>query len=64
MSFGFSVGDFLAVAELAWTLYHKCYKVARGAPEEFRLLLGEISNLSNSLRILNDEVHDPDSVLV
>jgi hypothetical protein len=64
MSFGFSVGDILAAGSLAWTLYNNCYKVARGAPEEFRLLLGEISNVSNSLRLLNDEIHNPDSVLV
>lgn len=64
MSFGFSVGDFLAAGELAWKLYQKCYKVARGAPKEFQLLLGEISTLSNSLKILQEDALDPGSVLV
>lgn len=64
MSFGFSVGDFLAAGELAWKLYQKCYKVAREAPKEFQLLLGEISTLSNSLKILQEDALDPDSVLV
>lgn len=64
MSFGFSVGDFLAAGGLAWKLYQKCYKVARGAPKEFQLLLGEISTLSHSLEILQGDAIDPDSVLV
>jgi len=64
MSFGFSVGDFLAAGELAWKLYQKCYKVARGAPKEFQLLVGEISTLSNSLKMLQEDILDPDSVLV
>ena len=45
-------------------LYRDCYKVARGAPQEFQLLLGEISTLSNSLNILQEEVKDPTSTLV
>ena len=45
-------------------LYRDCYKIARGAPQEFRLLLGEISTLSNSLNILQEEVKDPNSTLV
>lgn len=38
--------------------------VARGAPQEFQLLLGEVSTLRNSLTILQDEVKNPDSTLV
>ena len=45
-------------------LYRDCYKIARGAPQEFQLLLGEISTLSNSLNILQEEVKDPTSTLV
>ena len=33
-------------------------------PQEFQLLLGEISNLSNSLSILQEEVKSPGSTLV
>ncbi|KAH0544335.1 hypothetical protein FGG08_001476 [Glutinoglossum americanum] len=63
MSFGFAIGDFITVGQLAWTLYRDCYTVARGAPQEFQLLLGEISTLSNSLKILQEEVINPDSIL-
>ena len=31
MSFGFSVGDFLAVGNLAWTVYQSC----KGLTKEF-----------------------------
>ena len=64
MSFGFSAGDFLEVGHLAWRLYRDCYKVARGAPQEFQLLVAEISTLSNSLTILQEEVKDPESTIV
>jgi hypothetical protein len=64
MSFGFAAGDFLAAGQLAWTLYRDCYMVSRGAPQEFQLLLKEIQTLSGSLNILQDEVKDPDSILV
>ena len=45
-------------------LYRDCYKIARRAPQEFQLLVGEISTLSNSLNILQEEVKDPTSTLV
>ncbi|KAK4691776.1 hypothetical protein P7C71_g5297, partial [Lecanoromycetidae sp. Uapishka_2] len=64
MSFGFSIGDFIAVGDLAWKLYRDCYKVARGAPQEFHMLEREVSTLSHSLKILLEEVNDPDSILV
>ena len=64
MSFGFSVGDFLAVTQLAFTLYRQCYLVARGAPQEFQSLVVELTTLSNSLRLLQEEVADENSVLV
>lgn len=64
MSFGFGVGDFLAVTELAWNLYRYCYVVSRGAPQEFQLLLQEITNLSQSIQLLQDEAKDPNSTLV
>lgn len=64
MSFGFGVGDFLAVSELAWNLYRYCYVVARGAPQEFQLLLQEITSLSQSIQLLQEEAKDPNSTLV
>ena len=64
MSFGFGVGDFLAVSQLAFTLYRQCYLVARGAPQEFQSLVAELTTLSTSLQILQSEVADENSVLV
>lgn len=63
MSFGFGVGDFLAVADLAWKLYRYCYIVAKDAPRDFKLLLQEICTLASSLKLLKDEVDDPESTL-
>ncbi|KAH0603574.1 uncharacterized protein H6S33_007896 [Morchella sextelata] len=63
MSFGFGVGDFLAVSQLAWNLYRYCYVVARGAPQEFQLLLQEITTLSQSIKLLELEAQDPNSTL-
>lgn len=64
MSFGFGVGDFVAVTELAWNLYRHCYVVARGAPQEFQLLLQEIAMLSKSIQLIQEEAKDPNSTLV
>lgn len=64
MSFGFGVGDFMGAAQLAWDLYRYCYKVAKGAPKEFQLLLSEITTLSQSIRLLEEEAKDPNSTLV
>lgn len=64
MSFGFGVGDFAGVLQLSWTLYRYCYKVARDAPEEFKLLLGEITMLSQSIQLLKEEAANPKSTMV
>ncbi|RPB07542.1 hypothetical protein P167DRAFT_495646 [Morchella conica CCBAS932] len=64
MSFGFGVGDFIAVSQLAWNLYRYCYVVSRGAPQEFQLLLQEITTLSQSIKLLELEAQDPNSTLV
>ncbi|KAF8245176.1 hypothetical protein K440DRAFT_604272 [Wilcoxina mikolae CBS 423.85] len=64
MSFGFSVGDFIAVGTLAWNLHRKCYLVARDAPEEFKQLVKELNTLSSAIQILEEEVKDLDSTLM
>ncbi|KAH7209891.1 hypothetical protein DER44DRAFT_809546 [Fusarium oxysporum] len=58
MSFGFGVGDFIAVGELCWKIYTRVYKVSRDAPEELRALIQELGNLSNIVNLLNEEVRD------
>lgn len=64
MSFGFDVGNFADAAHLAYLIYRDCYKVARGAPQEFQLLVSEVSTLSSSLKILQEDVKDPESPLL
>lgn len=64
MSFGFGVGDFIAVTELAWNLYRYCYVIARGAPQEFQHLVQEIATLSQSIQLLQEEAKNPNSTLV
>jgi len=63
MSFGFGVGDFIAVGTLAWNLYHDCFLIARGAPNEFRLLVDELQTLHMRMKLFETEYNDPDSVL-
>jgi phosphomevalonate kinase len=64
MSFGFSIGDFIAVSQLAHRLYKDVFLVARGAPKELQILMGEIALLSQSINLLIDEIKNPDSILV
>jgi hypothetical protein len=64
MSFGFGVGDFIAVASLAHQLYNDVYLAARGAPDELQLLNSEIGVLALSMDLLIQEVKDKDSTLV
>lgn len=63
MAFNAAIGDVIAVGKLAWTLYRDCYQVARDAPQDFQLLVQEVSTMSNSLALLQEEVKDPESVI-
>ncbi|KAF5682505.1 hypothetical protein FCIRC_4939 [Fusarium circinatum] len=63
MSFGFSVGYFIAVGELCWNIYTRVYKVSRDAPEELRALIQELDNLSNTVNLLNEELGDQEECI-
>ena len=63
MSFGFSVGDFVGTVQLAYNLYVYCYKVARDAPQEFKLLVAELATIKASIELLANEAQDPESTL-
>ncbi|KAI0386219.1 hypothetical protein F5Y04DRAFT_117987 [Hypomontagnella monticulosa] len=63
MSFGFGVGDFIAVGELAWKLYTNCYKAAKGAPAEYQALLEDLKTSSSLIRMLDEEMKNKASVL-
>lgn len=64
MSFGLGIGDLLGTAQLAYNLWKYCYKVARDAPQEFKLLVAEINTLAQSIRFLEEETRDPNSTLM
>lgn len=63
MSFGFGIGDFIAVGELCWKLYSQVYKVSRDAPEELCGLNQELGNFHNTIQLLLEELNDNNSVL-
>ncbi|KAI9724261.1 MAG: hypothetical protein M1828_003685 [Chrysothrix sp. TS-e1954] len=50
MSFGFSVGDFIAVAKLGRSVYKRC----RDSPGQYQALASDASQLSNVLEDLED----------
>jgi len=59
MSFGFSVGDFLAAGQLALTLYTAC----KGAPGELGELARELNSIHTLLADLEHQSQDPNSLL-
>ena len=59
MSFGFGVTDFLTLTSLAWNVYKDC----KSASAEFREVGNEVISLHTSLRELQDECEDKDSIL-
>ncbi len=52
MSFGFSVGDFVAIPALAW----KVWKTCKEAPDDFKDLAGEVHSLHRVLKGVEDHV--------
>ncbi|KAF4539561.1 uncharacterized protein LTHEOB_9950 [Lasiodiplodia theobromae] len=64
MSFGFGVGDFIAVGELCWKLYSQVYEVSRGAPEAIQNLKAELGDMHLTINKLVEDTKDPDSILV
>jgi hypothetical protein len=63
VSFGYGGGDFLALGQLAFNLWHKCYKVGRNAPKELKELTKELSTLKNTSKSLRLESERDDSIL-
>jgi hypothetical protein len=48
MSFGFAIGDFVAIGRLAWDLYKQC----KGASAEFAEVCKEVLSIHTALREL------------
>ena len=59
MSFGFSVGDFIAVGNLAWTIYRSC----KGMSDEYLEVSREALTVHTVIKELQDEADDPQSIL-
>ncbi|KAI5807718.1 hypothetical protein DFH27DRAFT_331619 [Peziza echinospora] len=64
MSFGFGVGDFLAIGQLSWKLYTQCFLIAKGAPQEFTLLTNELKSLHALMLLFAEEFKDENSPLL
>ena len=64
MSFGFSVGDFIAVGQQANKLYDKFIYVKRDASDDFKSLITELGLLSTNITVLGKLINDPDSTLI
>jgi hypothetical protein len=50
MSFGFSIGDFVAVGNLAWQVWKSC----KDAPESFRNVSQEVLSLHAVLKEIEE----------
>ncbi|KAL9122372.1 MAG: hypothetical protein Q9187_001072 [Circinaria calcarea] len=59
MSFGFAIGDFVALGNLAWNVYKEC----KSASAEFQEARNEVLSLHTAIRELQDEVDNKDSIL-
>ena len=54
MSFGFSVGDFAALGQLAWNIYKAC----KDAPDSYNNLAQEVSSLHLVLKEVEEAFSD------
>lgn len=63
MSFRFDTSDFLDVDVRCWKLYQNVDKVSRDAPDELRRIRDELGALSNTIRLLNDDIRNPHSMI-
>jgi hypothetical protein len=63
MALNIEIDEIDVLSDLAWSLYQDGFRVARLSPE-LQQLLGEVSVLAHSTKILKEDVKDPGSVLV
>lgn len=59
MAFGFSVGDFLAVLEIAKGVYDAC----KDGSAEYKELCSETKSMRYAIQSLSNDARDPDSLL-
>ncbi|KAE9378805.1 hypothetical protein N431DRAFT_450742 [Stipitochalara longipes BDJ] len=56
MSFGFSIGDIIAVTNLAWKLHQDCYKVLQDCPQEIKDLSRDLATVYGVLRHIQEDL--------
>ena len=54
MSFGFGIGDFMAVGQLAWQVYRKC----KTAPSEFKTISSQLISLHIVIKDVNETIEE------
>jgi hypothetical protein len=63
MSFGFAIGDIIAVANLAWQLHQNCYKVIKDCPHEFKELVRDLSTVYGVMKRIEEDYNSQDSAI-
>jgi hypothetical protein len=63
MSFGFAIGDFIAVANLAWQLHENCYKVIKDCPHEFKELVRDLSTVYGVMKRIEEDYNSQGSAI-
>ncbi|OCL12595.1 hypothetical protein AOQ84DRAFT_419184 [Glonium stellatum] len=61
MSFGFAIGDFIAVMDLAWNLHQNCYKVLQDSPQEVKELSRDLATIYGVLKHIQEDWESSDS---
>src|SRR3954462_13787637 len=61
MSFGFAIGDFIAVMNLAWKLHQDLFKVIQDCPQEIKDLSRDLAILYGVLKHIQEDVDSSDS---
>ncbi|KAI5781703.1 hypothetical protein DFH27DRAFT_616544 [Peziza echinospora] len=64
MSFGYGVGDLIAVGKLALDIYEKFKYIQRDASKDFKDLMAEVSLLNANVVTLDKAIKEPESTLI
>ena len=59
-----ALGDIIALGQLAFALYQQFYLASRGTQQDFQSLLADLTTLSSSFQLLQDELQNENPVLV
>jgi hypothetical protein len=61
MSFGFAIGDLIAVTDLAWKLHQNCYKVLQDCPQEIKDISRDLATVYGVLKHIQEDLKSNNS---